>query len=117
MPDPFFIVGNDRSGTTMLRLILDRGPDAAVPPESMFLGFFAWYAGLARGGVARVGQVQLTQPLLTLLLAALVLGEALTPVMLIAGAGVLACVVATQRARVTVRPPRTRAEPAAARLP
>jgi hypothetical protein len=34
---PFFIVGNDRSGTTMLRLIIDGGPDAAVPPESMFL--------------------------------------------------------------------------------
>src|SRR5439155_3827481 len=37
MPSPFFIVGNDRSGTTMLRMILDRGVDAAVPPESMFL--------------------------------------------------------------------------------
>jgi hypothetical protein len=37
---PFFIVGNDRSGTTMLRLIVDRGPDAAVPPESMFLTDF-----------------------------------------------------------------------------
>src|SRR5213078_4660204 len=37
MAAPFFIVGNDRSGTTMLRLILDRGPDAAIPPESMFL--------------------------------------------------------------------------------
>jgi hypothetical protein len=37
MAPPFFIVGNDRSGTTMLRMILDRGPDAAVPPESMFL--------------------------------------------------------------------------------
>ena len=36
-PPPFFIVGNDRSGTTMLRMILDRGPDAAIPPESMFL--------------------------------------------------------------------------------
>jgi Sulfotransferase family len=34
---PFFIVGNDRSGTTLLRLILDSGPDAAIPPESMFL--------------------------------------------------------------------------------
>jgi len=41
MPEPFFIVGNDRSGTTMLRLIVDRGPDAAVPPESMFLTDFA----------------------------------------------------------------------------
>jgi hypothetical protein len=38
---PFFIVGNDRSGTTMLRLVLDRGPDAAIPPESMFLTDFA----------------------------------------------------------------------------
>jgi hypothetical protein len=37
MAAPFFIVGNDRSGTTMLRLILDRGPDAAIPPDSMFL--------------------------------------------------------------------------------
>lgn len=33
---PFFIVGNDRSGTTMLRLILDRS-SVAIPPESMFL--------------------------------------------------------------------------------
>jgi Sulfotransferase family len=40
-PSPFFIVGNDRSGTTMLRLIVDRGPEAAVPPESMFLTDFA----------------------------------------------------------------------------
>src|SRR5918997_1617638 len=38
--DPRFIVGNDRSGTTMLRLILDRGPDLAIPPESMFLTDF-----------------------------------------------------------------------------
>ncbi|MDQ1741439.1 MAG: hypothetical protein QOE53_3091 [Pseudonocardiales bacterium] len=41
MTDPLFIVGNDRSGTTMLRLILDRGPDVAIPPESMFLTDFA----------------------------------------------------------------------------
>ncbi len=41
MPGPFFIVGNDRSGTTMLRLILDRGREAAIPPESMFLTDFA----------------------------------------------------------------------------
>jgi len=51
MPDPFFIVGNDRSGTTMLRLILDRGAEAAVPPESMFLTDFAaaFDAGAPRG--------------------------------------------------------------------
>ena len=67
---------------------------------SMFLGFFAWYAGLARGGVARVGQVQLSQPLLTLLLAALVLGEHVGPGTFVTALAVLATVVVTQRARV-----------------
>ena len=90
---------------------------AYVAAISMFLAFFAWYAGLARGGVARVGQVQLVQPLLTLLLSAVVLGEHLTADMLVAGAAVLACVAATQRARVGVRSPRTprAASPAPAR--
>jgi sulfotransferase family protein len=37
---PFFIVGVDRSGTTMVRLALDRGR-VAIPPESMFLVDFA----------------------------------------------------------------------------
>jgi drug/metabolite transporter (DMT)-like permease len=32
---------------------------------SMFLGFFAWYRGLELGGVAKISQVQLAQPLLT----------------------------------------------------
>ena len=35
--DPFFIVGCGRSGTTMLRTILDRHPDLAIPPESLFI--------------------------------------------------------------------------------
>jgi hypothetical protein len=43
---PFFVVGVDRSGTTMLRLVLDRG-DVAIPPESMFLADFA---GVRRAG-------------------------------------------------------------------
>jgi hypothetical protein len=38
---PIFVVGNDRSGTTMLRLILDRSAELAIPPESMFLVDFA----------------------------------------------------------------------------
>jgi len=42
---------------------------------SMFLGFFYWYKGLALGGVARIGQVQLLQPFLTLFAGALILGE------------------------------------------
>jgi drug/metabolite transporter (DMT)-like permease len=44
---------------------------------SAYLGFFPWYAGLARGGVARVGQVQLIQPVLTLVWAVWLLGEPL----------------------------------------
>lgn len=41
MDAPIFVVGNDRSGTTMLRLILDRSAELAIPPESMFLVDFA----------------------------------------------------------------------------
>jgi len=42
---------------------------------SMMLGFVFWYRGLALGGIAGVGQLQLLQPFLGLLLAGLVLGE------------------------------------------
>jgi len=45
---------------------------------SMFVGFIFWYRGLALGGVARVGQVQLLQPFLSLAGAAVLLGEPLT---------------------------------------
>ncbi len=44
---------------------------------SMWLGFFAWYRGLALGGVMRVSQVQLLQPFLALLFAVPILGERL----------------------------------------
>ncbi len=50
---------------------------AYVSLFSMFIGFFFWYKGLALGGIARVGQVQLLQPFLTMLAAVLLLGEAL----------------------------------------
>jgi drug/metabolite transporter (DMT)-like permease len=66
---------------------------------SMYVGFFFWYAGLARAGVARAGQVQLLQPLLTLLWSVLLLGEVVTWETLAAAVAVLACVVWTQRAR------------------
>jgi drug/metabolite transporter (DMT)-like permease len=66
---------------------------------SMFLGFFAWYAGLARGGIARVGQIQLAQPVMTLSWSALLLGETVTVASLGAAAVVLTCVVLTQRSR------------------
>jgi drug/metabolite transporter (DMT)-like permease len=46
---------------------------------SMWLGFFAWYRGLAQGGVLRVSQTQLAQPFLALLAAVPILGERLEP--------------------------------------
>jgi drug/metabolite transporter (DMT)-like permease len=46
-----------------------------VSVVSMFLGFFAWYHGLAIGGIVRVGQVQLLQPFLTIFFSTLLLGE------------------------------------------
>ena len=84
---------------------------AYVSAVSMFLGFFAWYAGLARGGVARIGQVQLAQPVLTLVWSAALLGEAVGAATVAIALLVLACVAATQRARVHV----TQASGAAAR--
>jgi drug/metabolite transporter (DMT)-like permease len=68
---------------------------------SMFLGFFAWYSGLARAGVARASQVQLAQPLLTLLWSWLLLGEHAGMSTVAAAAGVLVCVLLAQRARVS----------------
>lgn len=72
---------------------------AYVSLFSAYLGFFAWYRGLAVGGVARVGQLQLAQPVLSLAWAALLLGEPLTAATVAAAAAVLACVVLTQSAR------------------
>ena len=43
---------------------------------SMFLGFFAWNKGLALGGIAKVGQIQLIQPFVALAASAALLGEA-----------------------------------------
>ena len=70
--------------TVALALTTDLRPTAAslagfayVGLVSMFLGFIPWYAGLAMGGIARAGQTQLAQPLLTLLWAWLLLGVGL----------------------------------------
>jgi drug/metabolite transporter (DMT)-like permease len=78
---------------------------------SMFLGFFAWYRGLELGGVAKISQVQLAQPLLTVAASVLMFGQRLEPAVLVAAAAVLVCVAAAQRTRV--RPaPAVRAVPA-----
>ena len=56
------------------------GGFAYVTVFSMWLGFFAWYRGLALGGTVRVSQVQLAQPFLALLFAVPILGERLDAV-------------------------------------
>ncbi|WP_240506961.1 DMT family transporter [Thermoactinospora rubra] len=66
---------------------------------SMFLGFLPWYAGLALGGIARAGQTQLLQPLLTLVWAWLLLGERYGWATVAGALAVLVCVAVTQRSR------------------
>ena len=72
---------------------------------SQWIGFFAWNAGLAIGGIARVSQVQLLQPFVTFALAAIFNGETITlQILLFAAAVVLTVAIST----------RTRAKPAPA---
>ncbi|GIF52193.1 drug/metabolite transporter (DMT)-like permease [Asanoa ferruginea] len=78
---------------------------------SMLLGFFAWYAGLARGGIARVGQIQLAQPVITLAWSALLLDETVTPAAIVVALLVVGCVVLTQRTRSGAPPARTSTPP------
>ena len=75
---------------------------AWVSLGSAFLGFFAWYRGLALGGVARVGQLQLLQPVLALGWSILLLGEHVTPEAIGCSLLVLACVAICVRSGKTV---------------
>ncbi|GAA2396206.1 hypothetical protein GCM10010404_62400 [Nonomuraea africana] len=63
------------------------------------LGYFAWYAGLARGGIARVGQVQQIQPILTIYWSALFFADALDPLTFVVGTVVAVLVAIGQRVR------------------
>ena len=65
---------------------------AYVAVFSMWLGFFAWYRGLALGGAVRVSQVQLVQPFLSLLFAVPLLGEKIDAMTLIFALAVIAAV-------------------------
>ena len=68
---------------------------------SMFLGFFAWYAALSMGGVARVSQIQLLQPVLTLGWAWLLLDEQVTAGAILAAVAVAGFVWLSRRAAVS----------------
>lgn len=73
---------------------------------SMFLGFFAWYKGLAMGGIARIGQLQLLQPFLTLAASAALLSEQISFSQILAATIVIASVYFARKAAINV--PQTR---------
>ena len=66
----------------------------------MFLGFFGWYAGLALGGIARVSQVQLLQPIFSLVWATLFLREHIDVLIVVVAIVVLLSVLGSRRSAV-----------------
>jgi drug/metabolite transporter (DMT)-like permease len=67
---------------------------------SMLIGFFAWNTGLAMGGVARVGQIQLTQSFFTIAIAAWLLSEPISMRTLLFALLVAITVLFGRRARI-----------------
>ncbi|RWN11300.1 MAG: DMT family transporter [Mesorhizobium sp.] len=70
---------------------------AYVSLFSMLIGFVFWYRGLAQGGIAAVGQLQLLQPFFGLALAATLLHEQVSPLMVVVTVGVVLCVVGAKQ--------------------
>lgn len=70
---------------------------AYVSVFSMLVGFVFWYRGLALGGIASVGQLQLLQPFFGLLLAAIFLHEPIAWTMIACTAAVVLCVAGAKR--------------------
>ena len=70
---------------------------AYVSLFSMLIGFVFWYRGLALGGIAGVSQLQLLQPFFGLMLAALLLNEAVGWGMVAVNVAVIACVAGAKR--------------------
>jgi drug/metabolite transporter (DMT)-like permease len=64
---------------------------------SMFIGFIFWYKGLAQGGIASVGQLQLLQPFFGLALAATLLHEEVSLNMLAVTIGIILCVAGSKK--------------------
>src|SRR6185312_6564221 len=64
-----------------------------------WIGFFAWNAGLAMGGIARVSQMQLLQPFITFIFAAIFIGEPITPQIVLFAAAVVLTVAISTRTR------------------
>jgi drug/metabolite transporter (DMT)-like permease len=70
---------------------------AYVSVFSMLVGFVFWYRGLALGGIAGVGQLQLLQPFFGLMLAGLLLGEPIAWAMIVVTGFVVLCVAGAKR--------------------
>lgn len=70
---------------------------AYVSVVSMYLAFFAWYRGLALGGTARIGQLQLLQPFLSMGAGSVLIGESVDGAQLATALAVLACVLASRK--------------------
>ncbi|ARZ14014.1 EamA family transporter [Brucella melitensis] len=70
---------------------------AYVSLFSMLIGFVFWYRGLAQGGTATVGQLQLLQPFFGLMLAAGVAGEPVSMGMVATAAVVVVCVAGAKK--------------------
>lgn len=70
---------------------------AYVSLFSMLIGFIFWYKGLATGGIAAVGQLQLLQPFFGLGLSATLLHEAISPLMILITFGVILCVIGSRK--------------------
>ncbi|WP_337002287.1 MULTISPECIES: DMT family transporter [unclassified Microbacterium] len=89
-------------------------PPAATPVQwlafgylaavSMFLGFFAWYRGLAIGPMAQVSQIQLVQPVMGIAWAALLLHEPIGWATAVGGLVVIVCAALAVRTRLNHRP-------------
>lgn len=95
---------------TLATVSLTQQPAHATPVEwlafaylgivSMFLGFFAWYRGLAIGPMSQVSQVQLVQPVLTIAWAGLLLHEPIGWSTVLGGLAVMACAALAVRTRL-----------------
>ena len=70
---------------------------AYVSLFSMLIGFIFWYKGLAIGGIAAVGQLQLLQPFFGLGLSATLLHETISPLMVVITLGVILCVIGSRK--------------------
>ena len=95
---------------TLTTVSVIQQPPAGTPLEwlafaylavvSMFLGFFAWYRGLAIGPMAQVSQVQLVQPVMSIVWAAVILREQLTLPTVLGGVAVILCAALAVRTRL-----------------